>query len=99
MGTRLFRPEDVKRFFDRLYSMEESTIIEDIFNANHTPFLDRVVDLEMDFFDVMEVYYDFWPNEVQHILTKRGGIDRLRIKDLVKIEQILGYKFIKIEKL
>ena len=79
--------------------MEESTIIEDIFNANHTPFLDRVVDLEMDFFDVMEVYYDFWPNEVQHILTKRGGIDRLRIKDLVKIEQILGYKFIKIEKL
>lgn len=80
-------------------NVEVSTIIEDQLKSHVTPEIERIVDLEADFLDVMEVHHSSWLNELTHIVRKRGGISKLRLKDLVKIEQIVGYRFIKIEKL
>ncbi len=87
--------EGQEEYFEEVFEEE----FVDVFAAPLNTHLDRVVDLEMDFYDVMDESFRNWPEEVKNIVRKRGRIDRLRLKDLVKIEQILGYKFIKIEKL
>lgn len=78
---------------------EENTIIEDQLNTNPvSPEIDRLVDITMAFFNTIGLENKHWPKEAKKIIRKRGGIELLRIKDLIKIEKILGYQIIKIEK-
>lgn len=77
---------------------ENNNIIQEILEANPNPYLARLVGLQMDLIDVFKLHPDEWPEEVKNIYEKRGGFENIRIKDLIKVEQVLGYQIIKIEK-